>query len=349
MEALLAIHDASFGYGREPVLEGVELIALSSDAWLLWGEPAVLRGRAGTGIADRVDRIGDRVIARGNVDAELHQGGLELEVSSDLLEVEELAPTADGRYVTSLLAAGDVDVTYLAGEERTHVRGDLVDGLFHAVAEPDSGGDPLRREWTDGVLNSHGNSFAEITQEDGRYEIQSKIGEGGFGVVYKAQQRSTKQSVAIKVLLADRLSRQQDAEREEIRSGRRRRTAQDLGSQGEERSAGRRRTGDATREPEVTEDRRAVRAHDHVGRLQVTVDETSGVQVSERGGQARHDGAHLARVAVSGPAPQFLALDPGAGGEHAARRQGAAVERPGDVLPPVPKIRAKADETRRHD
>ena len=38
----------------------------------------------------------------------------------------------------------------------------------------------------------------------GRYQLVQKIGEGGFGVVYKAVQLTTRQSVAIKVLQLDK-------------------------------------------------------------------------------------------------------------------------------------------------
>lgn len=48
-----------------------------------------------------------------------------------------------------------------------------------------------------------------------RYEVIERIGEGGFGIVYKARQTSTGQMVAIKVLLSDRLM-DEDALAEEI-------------------------------------------------------------------------------------------------------------------------------------
>ena len=35
---------------------------------------------------------------------------------------------------------------------------------------------------------------------EGRYEIESVLGEGGFGVVFKAKQIATGQSVALKVM-----------------------------------------------------------------------------------------------------------------------------------------------------
>ncbi|MDH5675696.1 MAG: response regulator [Myxococcales bacterium] len=44
---------------------------------------------------------------------------------------------------------------------------------------------------------------------DGRYEIEDVIGEGGFAVVYRALQRSTGQKVAVKVLRADHMRRDQ--------------------------------------------------------------------------------------------------------------------------------------------
>jgi serine/threonine protein kinase/CheY-like chemotaxis protein len=42
---------------------------------------------------------------------------------------------------------------------------------------------------------------------DGRYELLRRIGEGGFGAVYKARQLSTGQTVALKFLHAERLTR----------------------------------------------------------------------------------------------------------------------------------------------
>lgn len=41
---------------------------------------------------------------------------------------------------------------------------------------------------------------------DGRYELESLLGEGGYGVVYRARQLSTGQAVALKFLLRDRLT-----------------------------------------------------------------------------------------------------------------------------------------------
>jgi len=44
------------------------------------------------------------------------------------------------------------------------------------------------------------------TRVDDRYELEELIGEGGFGVVYRAKQLSTGQPVAVKFLLGDKLS-----------------------------------------------------------------------------------------------------------------------------------------------
>ncbi|MDX9720844.1 MAG: bifunctional serine/threonine-protein kinase/ABC transporter substrate-binding protein [Myxococcota bacterium] len=46
---------------------------------------------------------------------------------------------------------------------------------------------------------------------DHRYELEELIGEGGFGVVYRARQLSTKQTVAIKFLLQDRIGNDYEA------------------------------------------------------------------------------------------------------------------------------------------
>lgn len=48
---------------------------------------------------------------------------------------------------------------------------------------------------------------------DGRYEIDDMVGEGGFAVVYRATQLSTGQTVAVKVMRADRL-REEEASAE---------------------------------------------------------------------------------------------------------------------------------------
>lgn len=49
---------------------------------------------------------------------------------------------------------------------------------------------------------------------DDRYELLSVVGAGGFAVVYKARQVSTGQTVAVKILRADRLLRRESADAE---------------------------------------------------------------------------------------------------------------------------------------
>lgn len=52
---------------------------------------------------------------------------------------------------------------------------------------------------------------------EGRYEILSVLGQGGYGVVYKATQLATGQAVAIKLLLTERLSLSADLEAHQAR------------------------------------------------------------------------------------------------------------------------------------
>lgn len=55
-----------------------------------------------------------------------------------------------------------------------------------------------------GEPNTH--TLAEGTVVDGRFRIKRLLGEGGFGVVFKAEQLSTGQNVAIKVLHTQRIA-----------------------------------------------------------------------------------------------------------------------------------------------
>lgn len=52
-------------------------------------------------------------------------------------------------------------------------------------------------------MQDHRAAFAPGTTFEGRYEIQARLGEGGFGAVYKARQLATGQPVALKTLRPD--------------------------------------------------------------------------------------------------------------------------------------------------
>lgn len=52
-------------------------------------------------------------------------------------------------------------------------------------------------------MQSHSTAFAPGATFEGRYEIQARLGEGGFGAVYKARQLTTGQPVALKTLRPD--------------------------------------------------------------------------------------------------------------------------------------------------
>src|SRR5262245_36129004 len=60
-------------------------------------------------------------------------------------------------------------------------------------------------------------SLAPGATFEGRYEIVSKLGEGGFGAVHKARQLATGQLVALKIM---RLPEQGGAARAEVRAAR---------------------------------------------------------------------------------------------------------------------------------